>query len=105
MHDNEINLPAEIKSEAGELLSELKSAGWSVETALYDARSFGNWYIDLQRAGITIRLLKDRSQYLIQGSNLREIKSAGLWKAFNDLNEFRRAVVGWAATTKPQVSS
>ena len=83
-------VPVEVLSEAGEVISELHSAGWTVSTSRYDASLFGNWYIDLCRAGRTIRLSKDRSQFLIDGPPVLEMRAAGLWRAFDDLQEFRK---------------
>ena len=91
-------VPVEVEAEAGELISELHSAGWTVSTSHYDGNSFGNWYIDVHRAGRNICLVKDRSQYMIAGPPTPEIKAAGLWKAFDDLQEFREVLIRWAKT-------
>jgi hypothetical protein len=96
------NIPVEVETEAGELIAELNSAGWTVSTSHYDAKSFGNWYVDLRRADLTLRLVKDRSQYMIGGPPTKTIKATGLWRAFDDLEEFRHAIVKWA--TDPNVS-
>jgi hypothetical protein len=90
------NMPAEVEAEAGELIAELHSAGWTVSRSHYDARVFGNWYVDLRRADLTLRLVKDRSQYMVDGLPINEIKAAGLWRAFDDLEDFRHTVVKWA---------
>jgi hypothetical protein len=87
------DLPVEVKSEIGALISKLRGAGWVVSASRYDAKSFGNWCVDLYRADRLIRLSKDRSQYLMDGSDIEEIKAAGLWKAFDDLEELRKAVM------------
>jgi hypothetical protein len=91
----------EVEAEVGELISELLSVGWTVSTSHYDATLFGNWYIDVTRADRTIRLVKDRSQYMIEGSPTPEIKAAGLWKAFDSFEEFRRELIEWAKMGKP----
>jgi hypothetical protein len=96
------NIPVEVETEAGELIAELHSAGWTVSTSRYDGKSFGNWYVDLRRADLTLRLVKDRSQYMVDGPPTNEIKAAGLYRAFDDLEEFRHAIVKWA--TDPNVS-
>jgi hypothetical protein len=90
------DLPVVVETEAGALISDLREAGWTVSGFRYDANYFGNWYVDLFRAGLTIRLVKDRSQYMIDGPPSEEIKAAGLWRAFDDLEEFRRAIIKWA---------
>ena len=101
MHSGNELVPVEVDAEAGELISELHSAGWTVSTSHYDANLFGNWYIDLCRAGRTIRLVKDRSQYMIAGPPTPEIEAAGLWKAFDNLADFHRELIEWAKKRTP----
>jgi hypothetical protein len=88
-------LPNEIAEEVGELISELQKKEWTISFARYDAQSFGNWYVDLDQKGNCIRLIKDRSQYIFSGPPIEEIQAAGLWKSFDDLHEFRHAVIKW----------
>jgi hypothetical protein len=66
-----------------------------VNDCYYDPETFGNWYVDLTRGDVTIRLVKDRSQYYVAGPT-ESIKAAGLWKSFAELNDFRDAVASWA---------
>lgn len=87
-------LPVEVEVEAGRFISELCSAGWIISATSFDAKSFGNWFVDLQRDGIEILLVKDHSQYFICGPT-EELKLAGLWKPFQELEELRRLVVKW----------
>jgi hypothetical protein len=93
-------IPIELEREVGTLLSDLRSAGWKITFYHYDAGSFGDWFIDLCRGAHAIRLVKDRSQYMISGSQEEEIKAAGLWKAFDDFGEFSQSVCGFALSTK-----
>ena len=90
------NLPIEIEREAGALISDLQAVGWTVSTSLYSPKSFGNWYVDLHRSGVAIRLVKDRSQYMVHGPRKEELEAAGLWWAFDSLSEFRQTVLKWA---------
>lgn len=89
-------LPLEIQSEAGGLFSDLLTSGWIIAACQYDPNCFGNWRVDLARNGRALRLVKDRSQYMIAGPPMEDLENAGLWKAFNDLEEFRRTVSRWA---------
>jgi hypothetical protein len=89
------HLPDNVEAEAASLLAELRGLGWTISADRYDPQHFGNWWIDLQRAGRTIRLVKDRSQYMFDGPPAEELKAAGLWKAFDDFEEFRQAVIQW----------
>jgi hypothetical protein len=92
------NVPTGIQSEVGELLAEFQKAGWSITASLFDARFFGNWYVDLDRDGLRLSLVKDRSQYMITGrstEDIQPIKDAGLWRAFDDCDEFCRRLTAW----------
>ena len=102
MLEGDESLPDKVEIEVGPLISELGAAGWTVFSSRYDAHFFGNWYVDLRRADLAIRLIKDKSQYMIDGPSSDEMKAAGLWKAFDDLEEFRHAVAKWAIN--PDVS-
>lgn len=87
------DLPAEF-AEAGKAISCLVERGWQICGHRYDQQSFGNWYVDFCRQGRTIRLVKDRSQYVVAGT-ADELKAHGLWRAFNEVEEFQRAVIAW----------
>ena len=91
-------LPIEVADEVGELISNLCSLEWKVLNAFYDKKVFGNWYVDLRRADMTIRLVKDRSQYQLTGISREELESAGLYAVFEDLVKFRLTVTKWAET-------
>ena len=55
----------------------------------------GNWFVNLHRDGIIVRLVKDRSQYFVDRLPAENIKAAELMGAFNNLPEFQEAVVKW----------
>jgi hypothetical protein len=92
----EPELDPEVRAEAGALVADLRTAGWRVVASRYDAQGFGNWFVDLERDGRAIRLVKDRSQFMIDGPT-NELGAAGLSKAFDRLSTFHEAVVAWAA--------
>jgi hypothetical protein len=85
-------LPIEIARDADSLISTLRARGWILLEARYDAKTMGNWYVDLTRGGLSLRLVKDRSQFFVTGP---ELKVAGLWRAFDDFAEFQQAIVNW----------
>jgi hypothetical protein len=89
------NLPADIAREAGSLISTLRTAGWTLLEARYDAKTLGNWHIDLARDDLSLRLVKDRSQFFVDGPPVQELKATGLWRAFEDFAEFQRVIVNW----------
>jgi hypothetical protein len=96
MPDSGFKLPIKVEKEAGLLLAELRAAGWQVTASEYDHSAFGNWSVNLQRDGVVMRVLKDRSQYLVDGLPAEALKAAGLWRAFDSLDEFQIAVTQWA---------
>lgn len=94
------SVPNEITTQAGDLLRALSQAGWMIHCARYDADIMGNWYVDLRRLDQTMRLVKDRSQYMVSNVSREALKAAGLWKAFSDWQEFKAAVLKWAEGSK-----
>ena len=96
MPEGGFKLPVEVEKEAGPLLAELRAGGWQVYASESDASAFGNWLVDLQRDGVVMRLLKDRSRYMDDGLPTEVPKAAGLWRAFDSLNELQMAVTRWA---------
>jgi hypothetical protein len=96
MPESGSKLPVKVEKEAGLLLAELRTAGWRVSASEYDASAFGNWSINLQRDGVMMRVLKDRSQYMVDGLPAEALKAAGLWRAFDSLDELRITVTQWA---------
>ena len=88
-------LPPEVATEAGELIDELRSVGWTIRQAQFDAKVFGNWIVDLQRGNRTLQLVKDRSQFMV-GPSTEEMKDAGLWRAFGSFEEFHAAIRNFA---------
>lgn len=101
MPDSPKALPPEIEVEAGDLISQLSRAGWVITSSQYDPKAFGNWYVDLCSNGLAIRLTKDRSQYFVDRLPIEESKTAGLWKAFDSVDEFQNAIIKWLRTTPP----
>jgi hypothetical protein len=88
-------VPAEIKREVGLLLAKLAVLDWEIQNAYYSAESFGNWFVDLTKGKERISLYKDRSQYGINDDD-EEFKAPGLFRVFNDLDEFAHAIIEWA---------
>ena len=83
----------EVRQDIAGLIDALSNAGYAAE-GTYDAKDFGNWYVDV--AGPRqFRLIKDRRQYLIDGPE-DSLRAAGLWRAFNSREEFQTAVLRWA---------
>src|ERR1700728_689882 len=79
MPESGFKLPVEVEKEAGPLLAELRAGGWQVYASEYDDSAFGNWSVDLQRDGVVMRLVKDRSQYMVTGPPEEVLKEGGHW--------------------------
>jgi len=88
-------LPYEIEREAGPIIVALVAAGWDIHDARYAPEQFGNWWVDMVREGVGIRLVKDRSQYSVDGP-AEKLKAWGLWKSFDDRADFVSAVTRFA---------
>ena len=88
-------IPDAIQADEGPLLSELQASGLRVTDSRYDAKVFGNYYVDLVGARGWLRVTRDRGQYLIGGDDDRPGK-LGLFRAFDDMIEFRKAVLAYA---------
>jgi hypothetical protein len=88
----------EIRADIGDLLDRLDHLGFRVVDARYFPESFGNWQVELV-GSCAFRLFKDRSQFMIDADR-RSLEPAGLWRAFDDRDEFTRRVLAWAATSE-----
>jgi hypothetical protein len=96
MPESGFRLPVEIEKDAAPILAELRALGWQVSASEYDASVFGDWFIDLQRDGVGMRLLKDRSQYMVTGLPKEVLIAAELWQTFDTLNELQTTLIRWA---------
>jgi hypothetical protein len=95
MYKSSRSVPTEIQTDIRELISRFEALGWTVIDSRYEENLFGNWYVDLE-GRFPVRLVKDRSQYIVSEVPPEILKAAGLWKAFDDLAEFQAAVIRWA---------
>jgi hypothetical protein len=85
----------EIKNEADSLLSPLQSAGWVIASSEYDAEVMGSWNVELVQGKHSLRLVKDRSQFYLNGPSIESLQAVGLSGVFTAFAEFRRAVLKW----------
>lgn len=95
MSDKDKPIPPEIEGEIGELISRLSSDGWTISDSRFEPNVFGNWFVDVHRDGITVRLVKDRSQYFVDRLASEKTKPVELSEAFSNLQEFQDAVIKW----------
>lgn len=87
-------LPAPVRADLGQLIEGLESAGYTPIRSVYAPDQFGNYCVDFTGPGGSLRVVRDRSQYTVSGR--RELlESAGLWRAFDDREEFASALITW----------
>lgn len=92
-HPNQ--LPTEIQAQLRRLIPVFSKLGWELTEARYTPQIFGNWYIKLAKRDLSFTMIKDRSQFMVDGVDIEKLKAAGLWRAFDDLNEFEDAIIAW----------
>jgi hypothetical protein len=83
---------AAIVADAGALLTELASLGFTETDSRYDPTDFGNYYVELAGAGRTFRIVRDRSRYHLEADHAR-LQRQGLLISFEALPELRAAVL------------
>jgi len=93
-------LPPQIQQEAGDLLRELRTAGWEISAALYESSFFGDWFVDLQRDNKCIRLMKENALFTFQNLAEPEPESEEA-STFDSFVNFHRAVSHWIGTDGP----
>jgi hypothetical protein len=91
------SLPPEIVADLGELLVELEADGVQATSGEYSRESFGNYTVEFRSNKGLFRVVRDRSQYYIDGPSQDQLLPLGLWRAFNDLETFSEALHGWLA--------
>lgn len=84
----------EIIADVSHLVERLLKAGYRFGRSESRPRDFGNWFVDV-RGKKRFRLIKDRGQYMINGPE-DELRTADLWRAFRDKEEFSEKVAAWA---------
>lgn len=80
-----------IVEDIGTLLESLAKLGVQVTGARYEARTFGNYYVDCGVHGTGFRVVRDRGQYLIEAPQA-QLEALGIFRAFNSRDEMGTAV-------------
>ena len=84
-------VPDPVVEDLGSLLAQLSSIGFNAVDSAYSAAGFGNYHVSLQRDSVTLRLTRDRGQYIIDAP-VDRLKALGIFRAFNSRDEFAEAV-------------
>ena len=87
-------IPAPVQEAIGPLLSDLERLGLHVESSESSAESFGDFVVDLVGSRGRIRLVRDRSQYYLDG-DIGALRAAGLLRAFDDVSSFAIAATAY----------
>jgi len=85
----------EITNAIGPLLEQLNALGIRISGSQYDAESMGNFYVDCQGRKGTFRIVRDRSQYFLDG-DVQDIKKRGFFKAYDSVQDFSAATLQYA---------
>lgn len=86
-----------ISEAIGPLLIKLQDVGVRFGGDSYSEEAFGNFHVDCIVRGKRFRLIRDRSQYLVDG-DIEQLKGLGLWRAYNSPSEYAAAVVVYASS-------
>jgi hypothetical protein len=88
-------IAAEISADIGPLIEQLEGLGLRIEGWRYDAKTFGNFYVDFTGPNGSFRIIRDRSQYILDG-DISRLKELGLFRAFDSRDDFGVAVLSFA---------
>lgn len=89
-----------IQSEAGPLLEALQRLNYLPVASSFSASSFGNWLADFRGPTGTLRIVKDRGMYTVEGEK-ETLEPVSLWQAFTSMAEFQSRLLVWLRARKP----
>lgn len=95
-------LPLEIRQESEALLNELAALGWEITAAMYEATFYGDWFVDLHRAGKSIRLIKENALFTFENFVETETEDPEP-VTYETFVTFHSAVADWAGTQGPSL--
>lgn len=84
-----------IEADLKDLLPELATFGLEPASSWYDAQAFGNYVVAFEGREFPLRVVRDRSQYRVDGPAREELLFAGLFYAFADRARFESALIDW----------
>ena len=88
-------IPTEVASDIGPLLARLAELGYHPTGGSYSPESFGNYYVDLTKGKNWLRIVRERSQYFIDTTSKEQLRTSGMFRAFNDRDSFEQALLQW----------
>jgi hypothetical protein len=81
-------------SEIEELVDALAGLGFPLVRYSEEPRAFNNFYADFSNGSVCFRVIRDRSQFMVDGEK-RTLELSGLWKAFDNQSTFEQALLKW----------
>jgi hypothetical protein len=87
-------LPEPVAVDLAELLPRLAAQGFHPSHCEYTPEAFGNYSVDFKAPTRSFRVIRDRSQYMLDGDQ-KELADPGLWRAFDDKKEFANVLLAW----------
>lgn len=92
------HLTGELALDSADLLAALDARGIRPVASQYEPQSFGNYFIEFGGRR-TFKMVRDRGQYFLQGPPRTELEEFDLWRAYDDRDSFRHAVLLWLSAS------
>lgn len=93
-----------IVDDLSELLKALATLGYELVGSRFSPESFGNYVIELASREGPLQIVRDRLQYYLGDTGepecIAELKRAGMFRAFDDLQTFQPALLAYLRTRK-----
>ena len=80
--------------EYGSLLRSLDALGFELQDYSQTPEAFGNFVAGFSNGSICFRIVRDRSQLILEGSK-SELEPLGLWRAFDESTAFEEKLLSW----------
>ena len=87
-------IPQPITDDLAPLVAKLEQAHYRPGDAQF-SDSFGSYRVEFSGPSARFRIVRDRSQYYIDGLPRNTLEPAGLWRAFDDRAEFEVQLLSW----------
>ena len=76
------------------MITDLGKSGYLLINTSDKPKAFDNFVVYFSNDKETLKIIRDRQQFILAG-NKEELESYGLWKAFDSMAEFRKALIAW----------
>ena len=86
-------------SEISDLINDLEKCGYDLINYSDKPKAFDNFVVYFSNDKETLKIIRERSQFILAG-NKEDLVLNGLWKAFDSMAEFRKALIAWIIKRK-----